>query len=163
MTGRISIIAAMARNRVIGIENRLPWHLPADMRRFRILTMGHHILMGRKTYESIGKPLPGRTTVIITRSTNFTAPDCIVVNSIDAAIAACGDDTEIFFIGGADLYNQALAVADRIYLTEIQAGIEGDAYFPEFEATRWEEAGREQFPSDEKNIYAYDFIVYDKI
>lgn len=159
---RISMIAAMADNRVIGIENRIPWHLPADMRRFRVLTMGHHLLMGRKTYESIGKPLPGRTAVVITHSPNFSAPGCIVVNSIEAAIAACHGDSEIYIIGGAELYRQGLDFADRIYLTEVQAEIAGDAYFPEFDLSVWKEVNRERFEPDDKNPYGYHFIVYDK-
>lgn len=160
---RISIIVAMAENRAIGIENRLPWSLPADLRRFRSLTMGHHMLMGRKTFESIGKPLPGRTSVIITRQPDFSAPDCIVANAPDAAIAACGDDPEIFVIGGADLYRQALNFANRIYLTLVHAQIDGDAFFPALPDAEWEEIGREKFGRDEKHAYDYDFIVYDKI
>ena len=159
---RISIIAAMADDRVIGIENRLPWNLPADLRHFRILTMGHHLLMGRKTFESIGKPLPGRTTVIVTRNQHFNVPDCITANSIDAAIAACQGDDEAFVIGGAELYRQALDFADRIYLTEIAGKFEGDAHFPEFDPAKWYEVNRESFPADEKNPYPYSFIVYDK-
>ena len=159
---RIAIISAMARNRIIGIENRLPWNLPADMRHFRTLTMGHHLIMGRKTYESIGKPLPGRTTVIVTRNKDFAAPGCIVVNSIEAAISACQGDNEAFIIGGAELYKQALDFADRIYLTKIDAIFEGDAYFPEFESASWKEIDQETFPPDADNPYAYRFVVYDK-
>ncbi|MGA7749149.1 MAG: dihydrofolate reductase, partial [Gallionella sp.] len=115
MKPRISLIVAMAKNRVIGINNTLPWHLPADLKHFKALTMGHHIVMGRKTYESIGKPLPGRTSVVVTRNAHYAPPGVVVVNSLEAAIAACGNDEEIFVIGGAELYSQAIDLADRIY------------------------------------------------
>ena len=124
--------------------------------------MGHPILMGRKTYESIGKPLPGRTTVIITRNANYAAPGCVVVNSINTAIETCKGEGEIFFIGGAELYTQALSVAQRIYLTEIQAEFDGDAYFPEFDRAIWKETSREPgivLPGD----LEYHFVIYDRI
>mgnify|MGYP003809876373 CR=1 FL=1 len=157
---RISIIAATAKNGVIGIHNRLPWHLPEDLRHFKALTLGHHILMGRKTYESLGRPLPGRTTVIITRSADYSAPGCIVVHAIGDAIAACGDDSEVFFIGGAELYRQALDYADRIYLTEIQAEFGGDAWFPEFDRGQWAETERR--PGRAESGLEYHFVIYDK-
>jgi len=138
----INVIVAMARNRVIGINNTLPWRLPADLQHFKALTMGHHLIMGRKTYESIGKPLPGRTTVIVTRNAAYHVEGCISATSIDAAIAACGEDPEIFFVGGAELYVQALPRADRLYLTEIQADYVGDAHFPELEPGAWREVER---------------------
>lgn len=157
---RISIIAAMARNHVIGIENRLPWRLPEDLRHFKALTTGHHILMGRKTYESLGKPLPGRTSVVISRSEGLQLPGCIVVNSIEEAVGACDGDDEIFFIGGAELYRQALNYADRIYLTEIRADFEGDAWFPEFDPNQWQETERK--PCQSESGLACDFVVYDR-
>lgn len=157
---RISIIAAIANNRVIGIDNTLPWHLPEDLKHFKALTTGHHILMGRKTYESLGRPLPNRTSVVITRTRNSPIPGCIVANSIEDAIAACGADDEIFFIGGAELYRQALNFADRIYLTEIQADFEGDAWFPEFDPLHWKETGRRHCKSG--NGLECDFLIYDK-
>ncbi len=159
---RLSIIVAMARNRVIGLNNTLPWHLPADLKHFKALTMGHHIVMGRKTYDSIGKPLPGRTSVVVTRNANYAPPDVTVVNSFEAAIAACGDDQEIFVIGGAELYRQAIKLADRIYLTEIDADIPGDTHFAKFDRKLWREAGRVSHAPDEKNLYAYHFVVYDR-
>ena len=162
MRPRISIIVAMAKNRVIGVNNTLPWHLPADLKHFKELTMGHHIVMGRKTYESIGKPLPGRTSVVITRNVNNAVPGVIVVNSLEAAIAACGNDEEIFVIGGAELYRQAIALADRIYLTEIDADISGDAHFTELDHKLWKEAGRDSHAPDEKNRYPYHFVIYDR-
>lgn len=157
---RLSIIVAMAKNRVIGANNTLPWHLPADLKHFKSLTMGHHIIMGRKTYESIGKPLPGRTSVVVTRNTGYSLPGVIVVNSLPAAIKACGNDDEIFVIGGAELYRQAIDLADRIYLTEIEADIAGDAHFTEFDSKMWRETGRESHSPDEKNLHPYHFVSY---
>lgn len=163
MTSRFSIIAAMAQNRVIGIRNALPWRLSADLAHFKSLTMGHHILMGRKTFESLGKPLPGRVSVVITRDPGFLAPGCIVVHSLEAAMRACGGDEEAFFIGGADLYRQAMAYADRIYLTEVKSCAEGDAWFPEFNAALWHETSRVSRLADEKNQFDYDFVVYERV
>lgn len=157
---RISIIAAMARNRVIGIANTLPWRLPEDLKHFKALTLGHHILMGRKTYESLGRPLPGRTSVVITRSQDLRVPGCLVANSIAEAIAACNNDNEIFFIGGEELYRQALDVADRIYLTEIKENFAGDAWFPEFDTNLWQETGRK--PCKSESGLECDFLIYDR-
>ena len=154
----LSVIAAMAKNRVIGIDNTLPWHLPEDLRHFKALTMGHHIVMGRKTYESIGKPLPGRVTVIVTRDADYRAAGCVTAHSLDAAIAACGDDTEIFFVGGAELYAQALPRAQRLYLTEIQADYAGDAHFPAFDMADWREDARQCHVSAEG--LGYHFVTY---
>lgn len=159
---RVSLIVAMAKNRVIGINNTLPWHLPADLKHFRNLTMGHHIVMGRKTHESIGKPLPGRTSVVVTRNPAYSAPGVIAVNSLEAAISACGDDNEIFVIGGAELYLQAIALADRIYLTEIDADIRGDSHFPEFKRSEWLELSRETHSQLEPQPLQYHFVVYHR-
>lgn len=150
----------MASNRVIGVDNTLPWRLPEDLKHFKALTLGHHILMGRKTYDSLGRPLPGRTSVVITRSPNLQLPGCLVATSIADAIAACVQDDEIFFIGGADLYRQALDVADRIYLTEIKAEFAGDAWFPEIDASLWQETERK--PCKSESGLECDFLVYDK-
>ena len=158
---RISLIAAMAKNRVIGINNTLPWRLSADLKHFKSLTTGHHILMGRKTYESIGKPLPGRTTVIITRNGDYQAPGCIIAGSVDEAIAACKGDEEIFFVGGAELYSQALSHGDRLYLTEIQQEYEGDARFPEYDRSQWQEVSREKHVDEESQL-EYHFVTYDR-
>jgi dihydrofolate reductase len=152
----------MARNRVIGDNNTLPWHLPADLKHFKALTMGHHIVMGRKTYESIGKPLPGRTSVVVTRNARYAQPGVVMAHSLETAISACGNDEEIFVIGGAEIYRQAIAFADRIYLTEIDADISGDAYFTEFDDKLWQETSRESHAPDEKNAYPYHFVVYDR-
>jgi len=156
----LNVIAAMARNRVIGIRNTLPWRLPEDLKHFKALTMGHHIIMGRKTYESIGKPLPGRTTVIVSRDANYRMDGCLTAISIEAAIAACGADDEIFFVGGAELYAQVLPRADRLYLTEIQADYEGDAWFPAFDASAWLEQSRECHTSEAG--LGYHFVTYQR-
>ncbi len=160
---RIALIAAMAKNRVIGVENRLPWQLPADLRHFKTLTMGHHIIMGRKTFDSIGRPLPGRTTVIVSRRRDYEVPGCVVAHSVADAVQACGDDPEVFFVGGAELYAQALAVADRIYLTEIQAEFPGDACFPEFAPDAWQETERVRHQVDGPGGLEYHFVTYDRL
>jgi dihydrofolate reductase len=142
----ISIIAAMAEDkRVIGVSNTLPWHLPEDMKHFREMTTGHPILMGRKTYESIGRPLPKRENIVITRNADYQAKGCVIKHTLDEAIAHCANNDEIFIIGGAELYKQALLLADRLYLTEITiqppdsllVSFEGDAFFPEFSSNDW--------------------------
>jgi dihydrofolate reductase len=161
-TSRLSIIAAMALNRAIGIRNTLPWRLPEDLKRFKALTMEHHIVMGRKTYDSIGKPLPGRDTVIVTRNMDYAVPGCIAVNSLDAALTVSHGDAEVFFVGGANLYRQALPIAHRIYLTEIQRVFDGDAFFPEFDKSEWVETAREPHRTEEPNSFEYHFVIYDR-
>jgi len=156
---RISLIAAMAGNRVIGVGNALPWRLPADLRRFKRLTLGHHILMGRKTWESLPGKLPGRTHVVVTRTPGYQAEGALVRHSLEEAMAACAGDEEIFFIGGADLYRQALPLADRLYLTEIRRDFAGDAWFPEFDRAVWRETERRHEATDGLE---YDFAIYDK-
>lgn len=158
----ISLIVAMDRNRLIGAHNRLPWRLPADLKYFKSITMGKAILMGRKTYESIGRPLPGRTNIVVTREPNYQAPGCIVVHSIDEALARpeCGD--EVMVIGGASFYEQILPRADRIYLTLIDAECAGDTYFPSFDPNAWHEIRREDHEPDERNPYRYSFTVLER-
>jgi len=157
---RLSIIVAMARNRVIGIENRLPWHIPGELKYFKGLTMGHHIIMGRKTYESIGRPLPGRTTVIVTRDPDYAQDGCLVAHSLPEAVALAGEDAEVFFVGGSSLYGQALAMANRLYITEIQADFDGDAHFPEFDRRIWREVSRSPQVTD--SGLRFDYVVYDR-
>jgi len=159
---RISIIAAMSANRAIGLENRLPWNLPDDLKRFKALTMNHHIVMGRKTYDSIGKPLPGRDTVIVTRNMDYAVPGCVAVNSLDAALTVSFSDAEVFFVGGADLYRQVLPIANRIYLTEIRRVFDGDAFFPEFDMRQWSETSREQHRTEGDNGFEYHYVIYDR-
>lgn len=140
---RLSLIVAMAQNRVIGANGALPWHLPSDLKRFKALTMGHHILMGRKTFESIGRVLPGRTNVVITRNPGWNAPGVAVVHSLDEAIARAGNDPEIFVIGGEAVFRDALPIADRIYLTEISRDFKGDVHFPVLPPGQWKERASE--------------------
>lgn len=158
----ISIIAAVAKNNVIGKNGQLPWHLPADMKHFKDLTMGHHVIMGDITFESLGKPLEGRTNVIVTRLNDYKAENCIVVHSLDEAIESAKNDEEIFFCGGAQIYKHALEIADRIYLTRIHENFDGDTFFPEINMNVWRETEREDFESDEKNKYDYSFCVFEK-
>jgi dihydrofolate reductase len=140
---RRSLIVAAAKNGVIGIDNKLPWKLPPDLQRFKRLTMGHHIIMGRKTFESIGRPLPGRTTVVLTRG-DFAAPGVVVARSLDDAFAAVRDDDEPFVCGGAEIYALALPLADRVYLTLVERDYDGDALFPALDPQRWQVRESEQ-------------------
>jgi dihydrofolate reductase len=160
---RLSLVVAMAKNRVIGRDNATPWHLPAELKLFKTLTMGHAIIMGRKTYESIGRLLPGRTSIIVTRRLDYRIPGAIVVHSLGEAISACGDDPEVFVIGGAEIFREALPLADRIYLTLVQTEVVGDTLFPEFDLKDWKEIGRESHLSDRRNAYDFDFIVYERV
>ncbi len=153
----------MSRNGVIGKGNKLPWRLSIDLKRFRALTMAHHIIMGRKTFESIGRLLPGRKSVIVTRNAQFRFDGAVVVTSVDAAITAGGDDPEIFFIGGAEIYRQVLDRVDRIYLTEVDADVDGDAHFPAFDRRGWQETLQEKFPANELNDYSHRFVVLDRL
>ncbi len=139
----VSLVAALARNRVIGAGNRLPWHLPEDLKRFKRLTMGAPVIMGRKTHESIGRPLPGRRNIVVTRQPDASWPGCEVVHSLADAIALAGDAPEAFVIGGAELYAAALPRADRLHLTLIDADYAGDALFPAFDPADWRETARE--------------------
>ena len=157
----LSLIVAIAKNRVIGVNNTLPWHLPEDLKRFRALTTGHHIIMGRKTYDSLGRLLPGRTTVIVTRNQNYKVEGAIVVHSLEAAIAACGDDNEAFLIGGAELYKDGLKLGNKLYVTEIDAEYEGDAFFPEFEMNEWESGQCESHQAE--NGLRFSYITYQRI
>ena len=160
---KISIIVAMADNRVIGHDNRLPWHLPADLKHFKATTMGKPIIMGRKTWESIGRPLPGRTNIVVTRDTRYTADGCVVVHSVDAALQACSADEEVMVIGGAEFYRQVLPEASTLYLTLVHDRFDGDAFFPELDAREWREVEREDFEPDDKNPHAYSFIRFERV
>ena len=158
----LSLICAMDKNRLIGNNNQLPWHLPADLKRFKSTTSGHHIIMGRNTYESIGKPLPNRTSVIITRNPAYTADGCIVVNSLEEAIDVAKNDDTPFIIGGAQIYAKAIEIADKLDITEVHHQFEADVFFPEIDLKKWQETSREKHSADEKNKYDYSFITYQK-
>ena len=155
-----ALVAALARNRVIGVGNRLPWRLPEDLRRFKRLTMGAPVIMGRKTRESIGRPLPGRRNIVVTRERDATWEGCVVAHSLDEALALADDAAEAFVIGGAELYAQALPRADRLHLTLIDADYAGDAWFPEFDAAAWREVARESGVSADGLGYA--FVDYER-
>jgi dihydrofolate reductase len=159
----VSIIVAMARHDVIGRAGTLPWHLPDDLRRFKQITLGHAIVMGRKTYESIGRPLPGRRNIVVTATPSYQAPGCLCVSSLPAAIMAAGNDPEIMVIGGHALYDAALPIATRLYMTEIDAEIQGDVYFPPFERAEWCETAREFHPRDTTHAYAFSFVVLERV
>lgn len=158
----LSIIVAVAKNGVIGVKNDLPWYLPADLKHFKKITTGHHILMGRKTYESIGKPLPNRTTVIITRNKDYEAAGCLVANELEQAIAMAKEsgESEAFLIGGGQLYQLAMEqqVIDKIYLTEVHTSVDGDTFFPEIMDSEWKEISRERHEPEGKNPFAYSFV-----
>ncbi len=152
---QLSIIVAVAHNGVIGVNNTLPWHLPEDLKRFRALTMGHHIIMGRKTYDSLGRLLPGRTTVIVTRNENYKVEGALVAHSLEAAIALCENDEEVFLIGGAELYQAGLKLAHKLYITEIELDVAGDAFFPKLVSTEWQETEREAHTSEKGLKFSY--------
>ncbi len=156
----LSLIVAMDENRLIGNKNKLPWHLPADLAFFKRTTMGKPIVMGRKTYESIGKPLPGRRNIVITRDATFSAAGCEVANSIETAMLLTKDDDEVMLIGGASLYQQTIARAAQMYITRIHQSFEGDTWFPEIDLHEWKEVTRKDFDADHSNQYAYSFVKY---
>ena len=160
----ISLLVAMDEKRGIGKDGKLPWRLSSDLKRFRELTMGHHIIVGRKTFESIGKPLPGRRTIVVTRNPNYTVEGCLVAGSVESALKLAKErgESEAFIIGGADIYAQALEVADRIYLTEVHAEVDADTFFPEFDRSAWTERECTYQPTDEKNQHACTFRLLER-
>ena len=161
----ISLIAAVADNNVIGRDNRLPWHLPADLKFFKNTTTGHHVLMGRKTFDEIKKPLPGRINVIITRQPDFHPDGVAIARSIDEAIgkAESSGDPEIFIIGGAEIFRQVLHRADRMYITRVHTEAEGDTFFPEFDdVNEWKLVDAEHYEADERNAHPYSFLTYER-
>ena len=164
MTGisRIAIIAAVARNGVIGSGNRLPWYLPEDLKRFRRLTLGHAVIMGRRTFESIGEPLAGRSNIVVTRSADWIRPGCRAAHSLEAALAAVREPQDALVIGGAEIYALALPIARRLYMTEIERDFEGDAFFPEFDRSRWCEVSRERQASGGPEGFDYAFVEYER-
>lgn len=159
---RISAIFAISENGVLGKENKLPWHLPADLQHFKTITLGKPILLGRKTYQSIGRPLPGRCNVVVSHDVNFQAPGCVVVNSIKTALEAVSYSDEVIVIGGAFLYQQLLPRIQQLYLTIIHHHFEGDTFFPTLNMSEWYEVERIDHQPDEKNHYAYSFITLNK-
>lgn len=160
---RVSIIVAASANNVIGINGQLPWRLPEDLRRFKELTMGKPMLMGRLTYDSIGRALPGRRSIILTRQADFQADDCEVVTTADAAIAAAGDVEELMIIGGGKVYEQLLPLSDRIYLTRVHTHIDGDAHFPEINPAEWRSTHAENFPVTAERQHGFTFETLERI
>lgn len=159
----LTIIAAVASNNALGKNNDLIWRLPNDLKRFKKITLGHHIIMGRKTFESLGKPLPNRTTIIITRNVNYKVEGCIVVNSLENAIIAAREDDNPYILGGGEIYKQALAYADALDLTLVHHSFdEADTFFPAIDFNEWEETLREDFKADKNHNYDFSFVRYKK-
>ena len=158
----ISIIVAMDRKGVIGRDGKLPWHLSADLKHFKAITMGKPIIMGRKTHESLGRALPGRENIVVTRNDNYQAPGCTVLHSLDDVFMHCRKADEILIMGGAELYAQFLDRANRIYLTEVHTEVSGDTYFPAYDGDQWREVQRQDFRADEKNDFDYSFVILER-
>lgn len=158
----LSAIVAMAANRVIGANNQLPWRLPADLARFKRLTMGHTLILGRKTYESIGRPLPGRTLVVVTRQRDYAPPGVQVVHSVEEALARAAGDSEAFIAGGADLYAQTQGLWNRLYLTRIERDFPGDTWFPEVDLSGWRLAAEEHHPAEGEAGLPHAFLTYER-
>ncbi len=160
----ISLIVALDEQRGIGVDGHLPWYLSEDLKRFKSLTMGHHMIMGRKTYDSIGRPLPGRTSIIVSRDLTFQPEGCLVARSLETAIefARFDNEDEVFVIGGGDLFDQAIDMADRIYLTRVHASLAADVYFPEYSPQDWQETESAFVEADEKNEYPSTFSILER-
>ena len=161
MPASLTLIVAYSTNRVIGRDNALPWKLPGDLAHFKRSTLGHPIIMGRKTWDSLGRPLPGRSNIVISRNPGFSATGAILAPTLQAAVAACGDIEEAFVIGGAQIYAQALPLASRVLATEGHAQVEGDAFFPLLPSFQWKETAR--LPQSAENGYDYDFVTYERV
>jgi dihydrofolate reductase len=159
---KLSLIVAMAMNRTIGVDKQMPWHLSADLKKFKKITMGHPIIMGRKTFESIGRPLSGRKNIIISRNSNYQQEGCVVFNSLEQAIEHCNHEKEVFVIGGATLYESILDKSDRLYVTEIKKTFKGDTWFPAIDKNQWIEYQREDIDHDASVDFSYSFVIYDR-
>ncbi|SEG77707.1 dihydrofolate reductase [Marinobacterium lutimaris] len=165
---KLAMIVAQAENRVIGNDNKLPWYLPEDLKYFKRVTLGKPIIMGRKTYESIGRPLPGRCNIVVTRDADWQVSGVVVTASLDQALEHAAAQAEIdgvdeaVVMGGAEIYRQMLPQTQRLYLTQVHASVEGDAYFPELTTDEWREVGREDFSASDTNPYDYSFIVLER-
>ena len=157
-----SLVVAMARNRVIGRDNRLPWRLPDDLAYFKRVTLGHPVVMGRRTFESIGKPLPGRLNIVVSRNPEFRAPGCTVVPSLDEAWQTAAGAPEVAVIGGTSLFEEALPITDRIHLTEVLADVPGDTWFPDFDRSAWDEHEVLTHPADERHAHPFRIVVLDR-
>lgn len=160
---KLSLIVAISENNAIGKNNQLLWHLPADLKHFKKITSGHPIIMGRKTYDSIGRPLPNRRNIVITRQNDLTIKDVEVVGSLEAAVSLCKAENEVFIIGGAEIYKHAIALANKIYLTTVHQNYDADVFFPELIADQWKEIAKEYHKADEKNNVAYTFSILERL
>jgi dihydrofolate reductase len=160
---KISLIVAMSSNRVIGVNGKMPWHLSADLKRFRQITLGHPVIMGRKTFEAIGRPLPGRKNIIISSNVDYHHPDCQIYNNIASGLEACEKSPEVFVIGGASLYDALLSQADVLYLTEICKVFAGDTFFPEIDYRQWQETSRQEMDNDPAVDFSYRFLTYERL
>lgn len=160
---KITLVAAAAENNAIGKDNKMLWHLPDDFKYFKKSTLNHSVVMGRKTYQSIGKPLPERRNIVLTRDLNWTAEDVDVANSLDEVFLYCRDEREVFIIGGADIFKQALPLAQRILLTRVHATLDGDTYFPELAADEWKLVQQDHRKKDKRNAYDFTFEVWERI
>jgi len=158
----LSLIVAISDNQIIGREGQLPWHLSADLQRFKQLTMGHHIVMGRKTYDSIGRQLPGRTSIVLTRQSDWAVEGVVTATDFESALTQAGDDEEVFVIGGSQIYQLALPLVDRLYVTRVHATVQGDTYFPDITTDQWQLKQTDSFAADEKNDHDYSFLVYQR-
>ncbi len=158
----ITIIAAIANNNALGKDNKLIWHLPSDLKRFKKVTLNHSIIMGRNTFESLKKALPNRTNIVITRNPDYKAEDCVVVNSLEAALELVKNDENAFIMGGAQIYKQSIQLADKLDLTFVHHSFEADTFFPEIDATLWKETSRIDCLADDKNKYDYSFVSFDR-
>ncbi|NOQ63653.1 MAG: dihydrofolate reductase [Methyloprofundus sp.] len=159
---KLSLIVAMATNRTIGINKQMPWHLSADLKHFKKTTLGYPIIMGRKTFESIGRPLPDRQNIIISRNPNYQQAGCLVFNELESALSSCKQEDEVFVIGGATLYEATLAHADRLYITQIQQDFAGDTWFPVIDKNQWQESSREDISDDNSVGFNYSFVIYQR-
>ena len=159
---QISIIVAMGKNQVIGKDGAFPWNISSDLKNFKKITMGKPILMGRKTHESIGKPLPGRENIILTKNRNYFSEGCVVKNTLDEVWLYCKKNSEVMVMGGETLYSQTLDKAEKMYITEVMASIDGDIFFPEYDRSHWVEISRNSFSADENNEYDYSFTVLER-
>jgi dihydrofolate reductase len=161
---KLTIISAVANNQVIGMNNQLIWHLPADLKRFKELTMGKTLIMGRKTFESIGKPLPGRKTIIVTRNSDYYAEGCEIASNLKDALCKVKEESEVFVAGGGEIYRQVINLhfTRKLYITRVYANFEGDSFFPDISTEKWELVDREDQPIDEKNPYPFAFLTYKR-
>ncbi len=157
------MIAAMAKQRVIGKDNQMPWHLPADLKHFKAVTMGKPVIMGRLTYQSIGRPLPGRLNIVVSRNVDLAIEGVTVVNTVQAALDLVEDEDEVMIIGGGNIYQQCLVFADTLYLTFIEKDVEGDAHFPDYQQYQWQQLASEKHLADEKNPYNYEFVTLARV